>query len=61
MNRSSRVNALIDSEATYKFISQTVVDRLRLKAVPGKAPLSIYTINGTRLPVLGVYRQTLRL
>jgi hypothetical protein len=61
MNCYSPVNALIDSGATYNFISQTVVDRLRLKAVLGKAPPSICPIDGTCLPVHGIYQLMLRL
>ncbi len=45
----------------YNFISSAVVNCLSLKAVAGKASPTICTIDGTHLPVHGVYRQTLRL
>ncbi len=59
MNRYSPLSALIDSVATFNFILSVVVDHLRLKAVAGKAPPTICTIDGTHLSVHGVYRQTL--
>ncbi len=61
MNRYTNVNALIDSGATYNFMLQATVERLCLKAVAGKSPPAICTIDGIPLPVHGVYRHTLRL
>jgi hypothetical protein len=55
MNHYSPVKALIDSGATYNFISQNIVDHLHLKAVQGKASPFICTINSTRLSVHSVY------
>ncbi len=61
MNCYSPVNALIDSRATYNFISHAVIELMRLKACKGNAPTTICTNAGTYIPMHGVYRQMLQL
>jgi predicted aspartyl protease len=57
-------SALVDSGATYNFISQSVADKLRLEAVKAgrkrnrrKMPLLITTVNGELLRITAVVRQ----
>ncbi len=61
-------SALVDSGATYNFISQAAADRLGLEAVRAgrrkkqkKLPPPITTVNGETLRATAVVRQTVRM
>jgi hypothetical protein len=54
------VSALIDTGATHNFISREAAARAGLKPIK-RLTSAVSLINGTELPIVGVYRETLRI